>query len=196
MKRITSLLLTAVLLCTMMTVFALPASADSEEKYDTITFESVNSKKSDNGLFTLDTNRVTSNGWWCGEGKYRIKILGESGLEITRIEAEIVSNTEFYKDVAISHGNIQEKKWIENIFIVTDIDSRGFYFDFDSERFYTFKDIKVYYTDEASNTASIISNGYPEILYGIGGLAVGFIAAMLIFRKKKVAVSSTADHEE
>ena len=45
-------------------------------------------------------------------------------------------------------------------------------------------------------TASILSVGCPEIVYGIGGLAVGFIAAMLIFRKKKVAVSSTAADDE
>ena len=45
-------------------------------------------------------------------------------------------------------------------------------------------------------TASILSNGYPEIIFGVGGLAVGFVAAMLVFRKKKVAVSSTADDEE
>ena len=46
------------------------------------------------------------------------------------------------------------------------------------------------------NTASILSVGYPEIVYGIGGLAVGFFAAMLIFRKKKVAVSSTSTDDE
>ena len=45
-------------------------------------------------------------------------------------------------------------------------------------------------------TASILSVGYPEIVYGIGGLAVGFFAAMLIFRKKKVAVSSTSTDDE
>ena len=183
MKKITSILLTVALLAAMLTVFAVPASADSKEKYDTITFESVKSKKSDNGLFTLDTNRVASNGWWCGEGKYRIKILGESGLEITRIEAEIVYNKEFYKDVSISHGDIQRKEG--NTFVVTDINSRGFYFEHDSQRFYSFKDIKVYYTGEASNTASILSQGYPGIVYGIGGIAVGFIAAMFIFKKKK-----------
>ena len=33
---------------------------------------------------------------------------------------------------------------------------------------------------------SIISHGYPEIVYGIGGLAVGFFAGMFIFRKKKL----------
>ena len=47
-----------------------------------------------------------------------------------------------------------------------------------------------------SATGSILSQGYPEIVYGIGGLAVGFIAAMLIFRKKKVAVSSTSTDDE
>lgn len=47
-----------------------------------------------------------------------------------------------------------------------------------------------------THTASILSQGYPEIVYGIGGLAIGFFAAMLIFRKKKVAVSSTAADDE
>ena len=47
-----------------------------------------------------------------------------------------------------------------------------------------------------NSTASMLSVGYPEIVCGIGGLAVGFIAAMLIFRKKKVAVSSTAADDE
>ena len=45
-------------------------------------------------------------------------------------------------------------------------------------------------------TASMLSVGYPEIVYGIGGLAVGFFAAMLIFRKKKVSVSSTAAEDK
>ena len=49
---------------------------------------------------------------------------------------------------------------------------------------------------ESTSTGSILSQGYPEIVYGIGGLAVGFFAAMLIFRKKKVAVSSTAADDE
>ena len=43
---------------------------------------------------------------------------------------------------------------------------------------------------------TVLSAGYPEVIYAVGGLAVGFVAAMLIFRKKKVAVSSTADDEE
>ena len=46
-------------------------------------------------------------------------------------------------------------------------------------------------------TGSILSHGYPEIVFVVGGLAVGLIAAMLIFRRKKVAASSTsADDEE
>ena len=49
---------------------------------------------------------------------------------------------------------------------------------------------------ESTATGSVLSQGYPEIVYGIGGLAVGFFAAMLIFRKKKVAVSSTAADDE
>ena len=48
---------------------------------------------------------------------------------------------------------------------------------------------------EGTGLGSVLSEGYPEIIYGIGGLAVGFVAAMFIFRRKKVAVSS-ADSEE
>lgn len=51
-------------------------------------------------------------------------------------------------------------------------------------------------TYEDYPTASTLSTGYLEIVYGIGGLAVGFFAAMLIFRKKKVVVSSTAADDE
>ena len=51
-------------------------------------------------------------------------------------------------------------------------------------------------TYEDYPTASTFSTGYPEIVYGIGGLAVGFFASMLIFRKKKVAVSSTSADDE
>ena len=43
----------------------------------------------------------------------------------------------------------------------------------------------------ATATGSTLSQGYPEIVYGIGGIAIGFIAAMLIFRRKKAAVSGT-----
>ncbi len=41
------------------------------------------------------------------------------------------------------------------------------------------------YLMDYTGTGSAISQGHPEIVFGIGGLAVGFIAAMLIFRKKK-----------
>lgn len=51
-------------------------------------------------------------------------------------------------------------------------------------------------TDSSMITGSVISQGHPEIVFGIGGLAVGFFAAMLIFRKKKVAVGSTAADDE
>lgn len=40
-------------------------------------------------------------------------------------------------------------------------------------------------TVTASKTASVLSSGRSEIVFGIGGFAVGFVAAMLIFRKKK-----------
>ena len=49
---------------------------------------------------------------------------------------------------------------------------------------------------DTTATGSILSHGYPEIVYGIGGLAVGFLVAMFIFRKKKVAVSSTSTDDE
>ena len=50
---------------------------------------------------------------------------------------------------------------------------------------------------EGNGLGSILSEGYPEIVFGVGGLAVGFFAAMLIFRKKKTAVSSaSAENEE
>lgn len=49
---------------------------------------------------------------------------------------------------------------------------------------------------KASNTASALSQGCPEIVFGIGGLAVGFLAAMFIFRKKKVVVNSTSEEDE
>ena len=47
-----------------------------------------------------------------------------------------------------------------------------------------------------NSMAFMLSDGYPEIVYGVGGLAVGFVAAMLIFRRKKVAVSSMAADDE
>ena len=40
-----------------------------------------------------------------------------------------------------------------------------------------------------THTASILSGGNLTIVVGVGGLAMGFLAAALIFRKKKVAVS-------
>ena len=47
-----------------------------------------------------------------------------------------------------------------------------------------------------SATGSILSHGYPEIVYGIGGIAIGVVATLLISRKKKVAVSSAAGEDE
>lgn len=49
---------------------------------------------------------------------------------------------------------------------------------------------------DTTATGSILSQGYPEIVYGIGGIAVGVVATLLISRKKKVAVSSTAADDE
>ena len=50
---------------------------------------------------------------------------------------------------------------------------------------------------DTTATGSILSHGYPEIVYGIGGIAIGVVVTLLISRKKKVAVSSTsADTEE
>ena len=49
---------------------------------------------------------------------------------------------------------------------------------------------------EGNGLGSILSEGYPEIVFGVGGLAVGFFAAMLIFRKKKVSVSSASAEDE
>ena len=53
-----------------------------------------------------------------------------------------------------------------------------------------------YYEEPVTATSSVLSHGYPEIIYGIGGLAVGFIAAMLIFRRKKAAVSGVSAEDE
>ena len=41
-------------------------------------------------------------------------------------------------------------------------------------------------------SGTILSTGYSEIVYGIGGIAIGVVATLLISRKKKVAVSSTS----
>ena len=40
------------------------------------------------------------------------------------------------------------------------------------------------------NSGSVISQGHPEIVFGIGGLVIGFFAVMLVFRKKKSTLSS------
>ena len=42
-------------------------------------------------------------------------------------------------------------------------------------------------------TGSAISQGHPEIVFGIGGLAVGFLAAMLIFRKRNSTPATAKD---
>ena len=47
-----------------------------------------------------------------------------------------------------------------------------------------------------NSMAFMLSDGYPEIVFGVGGLAVGFFAAMLIFRKKKTALSSAAAEDD
>ena len=45
-------------------------------------------------------------------------------------------------------------------------------------------------TDSSMTTGSVISQGHPEIVFGIGGLVIGFFAAMLVFRKKNSTLSS------
>ena len=49
---------------------------------------------------------------------------------------------------------------------------------------------------DTTATGSILSHGYPEIVYGICGIAIGVVATLLISRKKKVAVSSMAADDE
>ena len=51
-------------------------------------------------------------------------------------------------------------------------------------------------TVDTTATGSILSHGYPEIIYAIGGVAIGVVATLLISRKKKVAVSSMAADDE
>lgn len=49
---------------------------------------------------------------------------------------------------------------------------------------------------ERPSTGSVLSHGYPEIIYAIGGIAIGVVATLLISRKKKATVSSTATENE
>lgn len=46
-----------------------------------------------------------------------------------------------------------------------------------------------------SGGGSVLSKGYPEIIYGVGGLAVGFLAAMIIFRRNKSTEKTGEDKE-
>ena len=49
-----------------------------------------------------------------------------------------------------------------------------------------------YQEEFVTATASTISHSYPEIVYGICGIAIGVVATLLISRKKKSTVSSTS----
>ena len=53
-----------------------------------------------------------------------------------------------------------------------------------------------YQEEFVTATASTISHGYPEIVYGICGIAIGVVATLLISRKKKATVSSTAAEDK
>ena len=43
------------------------------------------------------------------------------------------------------------------------------------------------------NSGSVISQGHPEIVFGIGGLVIGFFAAMLVFRKRNSTPATAKD---
>lgn len=60
---------------------------------------------------------------------------------------------------------------------------------------YTCPDCGMEFDPSAGNpsvTGTILSQGYPEIIYAIGGIAIGVVATLLISRKKKATVSSTS----
>lgn len=189
MKKIIPILLTLLLIVGLLPVSAFAA----EEKCDIFEREAVTSKKSEGGLFLLNTFEVDASGW-SANYNYPLTIRAVDGKKIiTRIEAKVAWYGWNYGNVIVSSGNKEQNDEVANnsIVSVSDINASEFSFTC-SNGWIQFSEITVYYKDNDGGVGSILSHGYPEIIFGVGGLAVGFLVAMLIFRKKKVDVSSTS----
>ena len=264
MKKFTSLLLTAVLLAAMLTVFAVPASAASKSKfgtdyvtgelYEEFTFFYFSDIPGVNYIFVgqnfmIETNKhaAGTNEIFGGDKKYYTKVYPKEGSDfyITRVEARITSYPKDYGYVGVTAGTKFET-WVlyyNDIVHVDNINSKEFAFAGGTD-YVGFDMVRVYYEcagehawDENDKCeicgipkckvtgehnavlvcsdcgkklseevipsqnapGSTLSGGYPEIVFAVGGLAVGFVVAMLIFRKKKskpVPVEGAANEDE
>lgn len=282
MKKVVSLLLALVL---MVGLLFTAAFADEEEMSDTITFEQVKSKTSDNGLFTLTATDVNESGWRSGFDK-TLTITAANGLIITRIEAELdrysspcdglnasgdaiiqsmlekdgvkivsitnINSSEFsitggiklveFKNITVYYTGTRTHSYGENNVCVgcgltkCKIEGHtlenGFckfcdYFDatkhthdfidgvckcgtacqheepvtevVSAEKKYCPDCGKVISLTEITNpekNASVLSKGYPEIVLGVGGVALGLVGGLLIGKKKKAPAANGSEKED
>ena len=187
MKKFASIILAAVLLATMLTVFAVPASADNVE-YRDIVVDSDESFIIDEyvtiapmGCFHFgpdSTIEIKDNGFIYGTDafcqpngfKKTIKISGNGGLCIT-------FGSRFDVDAFID--------------ILRDNDIRynliGNTVQAGTCRHLAAEDNACVWCGEpiSGGTASVLSNGSLTIICSVACLAVGFLVAMFIFKKKK-----------
>ncbi len=157
MKKIVSLVLVLVLCVGMLSTVAF---AD-EEMSDTITFEQVYSKKSENGLFTLTTTEVDKDGWYGGDTD-TLTITAADGLTITRIDAVIGYFSWNYNNVGVSGSAVKDNLPSEDGDIVTVSNINASEFSFvGGSNFAQFKNITVYYmwphthSYDANNVCSV-----------------------------------------
>ena len=123
MKKQLAVLLALLLLVSLLPVAAL---AEGNEPFDVIEFEQVNSKQSNDGLFTLSTSYVDQLGW--GGGPFTLTIsTNDKSLLITRIEAVISCNEENFGQIVVS-GTAQKGAIVNHVASVTNINAPTFYF--------------------------------------------------------------------
>lgn len=263
MKKIASLLLTAVLLAAMLTVFAVPASATSNsrlgtdevtgEYYEEIYYFYFSDILDVNYIFVGQNFMIEANKndaalvqiYGGNEIYTKVYPKEDKNLIITRVEARVTAYLKYYGEVGVTAGTKREKYGVakNDIVHVDNINSKEFAFA-GGTGYVGFDMIRVYYEcagehawDENDKCeicgipkckvngehnavlvcsdcgkklseevipsqnapGSTLSVGYPEIVFAVGGLAVGFVVAMLIFRKKKskpVPVEGTANEDE
>lgn len=156
-----------------------------DEAFEVIEFNNDSTASSDN--FFLESSLFDSDGW---SSKLSIKAKENSGLKISKLEAEIGHSPQELNKVSVSSGTIIEdpiSAIIFNKFHIEDIHSTELEFSI-SNYLFGIKNIKVYYEEDPDYTASIIASG--NIWIVVVAVVIIAIGAIFFFTKKKKAKQS------
>ena len=205
MKKIISLVLTLILICT----FCVPAFASdtlyigngknkaiSQGTYGNIDIENSAKGTIENGnTVTMENGGLTINGTLVIDGKLdgTVTYIGNCNGKIILGENGYFHLT-FTGDSAYTYAiRFIDQLKNSNILYDDSTDDSGNIVIASHKHEFVIACTGCDYQEEfVTATASTISHGYPEIVYAIGGIAIGVVATLLISHKKKATVSSTS----